>query len=109
MPTLWGELTPNGKCRRFIRTIPDAAMWIGYSGYCALALDADGTTVETVFPSAFFGHHNLDCESDIAGAGCRTIESAKASAEAAVRKRLEENVAAMGGKIVWEGEEGAGR
>ncbi len=97
----WEELTPNGACRRLVRVIPNAAMWVGYSGYCALVTEPDGTKVETCFPSAFLGRNELDCAYDIPGSGCRGVESAMASAEAAVRRRLEENVEAMGGRVVW--------
>ena len=104
MTTKWEELTPNVLCRRLIRVIPDAAMWIGYNGLCALVTEPDGTKSETCFPSAFFGRNELDCVYDIPGSGCRSVESAKASAEAAVRRRLEENVEAMGGRITWKEE-----
>ncbi len=97
----WDELTPEGLCRRLVRSIPDGSMWVGFTGWTVGIHDPDGSLVTTVLPSAFFGNRTLDCTNEIAGAGCRSVESAKASAEAAVRKRLEENVEAMGGTITW--------
>ena len=101
MKTRWEELTPNGSCRRLTRSVPDGAMWVGYGGLWIRHTAADGSVAGLHLPFASFADHVLDCDVDGPG-GCTSIEVAEASAEKAVRRRLEENVEAMGGRVTWE-------
>jgi hypothetical protein len=104
MATKWEELRAENGAPTVVpptvqmtRSLPDGALWVGYGGM-SIRYVPDGTTRH--LPLAFFAGHVLDCVHE--PAGCSSVEKAQASAEAAVRCRLEENVEAMGGRIVWE-------